>query len=164
MAMCNQWQRYLIGYAKAIGTKKNDPVFEISTAYPNFDGQYGILAGFAFTSTYATFGIFGGVLSDKTNRKVLMALSCICWSLTTMLSGIIDSFPAFYALRFGLGFFQSAFNPCAYSVISDYFHPDRRTLANSIFNLGIYFGGALSSITSAYINVAGWRSAYTIVC
>jgi MFS family permease len=80
-----------------------------------------------------------------------------------MLSGLIDSFPVFYALRFLLGFFQSVFNPCAYSVISDYFHPDRRTLANSIFNLGIYFGGALSSITSAYINAQGWRSAYTIV-
>ena len=80
-----------------------------------------------------------------------------------MLSGIIDSFPMFYVLRFLLGFFQSAFNPCAYSVISDYFHPDRRTLANSIFNLGIYFGGALSSATSAYINAEGWRSAYTIV-
>jgi hypothetical protein len=38
MAMCNQWQRYLIGYAKAIGDKKHDAKFEIETAYPDLEG------------------------------------------------------------------------------------------------------------------------------
>lgn len=34
VAMGNQWQRYVISYANAIGTKNDDPKTEILTAYP----------------------------------------------------------------------------------------------------------------------------------
>jgi MFS family permease len=52
-----------------------------------------------------------------------------------------------FLFRFALGFFESAFNPCAFSIIADSFHPSVRTTAVAIFNLGIYFGGALSSLS-----------------
>jgi MFS family permease len=42
--------------------------------------------------------------------------------------------------RLGLGIFQSGCGAPAYSLIADYFPPERRTFANSIYNLGIYIG------------------------
>jgi MFS family permease len=39
------------------------------------------------------------------------------------LSGFIDNFYAFAVLRFVLGLFEAFFNPAAYSIMSDYFHP-----------------------------------------
>jgi len=108
-------------------------------------------------------GIFAGVLSDKVNRKVLVGIACILWSTCTLLSGIIDSFYILFAMRFLLGFFESAFNPAAYGIIADYFHPSYRTTANSIFNLGIYLGGALSSISILLISGIGWRGTYDII-
>jgi len=69
--------------------------------YPN----YGLLAGLAFTSSFAIFGIFGGVVSDKVNRKFLIVMLCVCWSASTFLSGFIDNFYVFAILRFILGFF-----------------------------------------------------------
>jgi len=91
-------------------------------------------------------GIFSGVVSDKVNRKVFAGIACVLWSITTLLSGLIDSFPLMFVFRFMLGFFESPFSPCAYSIISDYFHPSNRGMANSIYNGAIYLGGALSSL------------------
>lgn len=60
---------------------------------------------------------------------------------------------------------MSGFNPCAYSVISDFFPPAYRTTANSILNVGIYLGGALSSISTVLISTDsfGWRSTYLLI-
>jgi len=80
----------------------------------------------------------------------------------SVLSGSVDSFGLFYFCRFGLGVFQSFFNPTSYSIISDVFHKDYRTTANSVFNLGIYFGGGLASMSQALINAIGWRQTYDI--
>jgi MFS family permease len=52
--------------------------------------------------------------------------------------------------------FEAVFNPSAYSVIADLFPPADRGTANSIFNMGIYFGGALSSLSALMILEFGW--------
>jgi MFS family permease len=67
------------------------------------------------------------------------------------MSGTILQFWSLFVFRFGLGIFESAFNPCAYSMIADMFHPKFRTTANSVFLSGIYFGGGLSSISIVLI-------------
>ena len=92
-----------------------------------------------------------------------MGSACILWSTCTLLTGLIDSFPVLFVMRFGLGIFESAFNPCAYSIISDLFAPANRTTANSIFNLGIYFGGALASLSTLMITSLGWRDTYKYI-
>ena len=65
--------------------------------------------------------------------------------------------------RILLGVFEAAGNPAAYSLIADYFHPDYRTRANSIYSLGIYIGGALSSLTIIFISGLGWRWTYGLI-
>ena len=92
-----------------------------------------------------------------------MASACILWSTCTLFTGLINSFPLLFVMRFGLGIFESAFNPCAYSIISDLFAPSYRTTANSVFNLGIYFGGALASLSTLMITSLGWRKTYEII-
>ena len=62
-----------------------------------------------------------------------------------------------------LGVFQAACNPPAYSILADYFHPKYRTTANSIYSLGIYIGGALSSLTVLIITGVGWRWMFILV-
>ena len=90
-------------------------------------------------------------------------VACILWSLTTLLTGLIDSFAMMFLFRFLLGFFESPFNPCAYGIISDYFHPTNRGLANSIYNGAIYLGGALSSLAVVMITASGWRTTFDII-
>lgn len=79
------------------------------------------------------------------------------------MTGLLDSFVLMFAARFGLGIFQSLLNPCAYSIISDLFSPANRTTANSIYNLGIYFGGGLASLSTLMITSLGWRDTYIYI-
>ena len=100
-----------------------------------------------FTASLATVGIFGGFIADRAHRVLVIGIACIAWSSCTLLTGLIKSFVGLFIFRFCLGLFESVFNPCAYSIISDFFHPRYRTTANAVFSLGIFFGGALSSIS-----------------
>lgn len=167
--MFNQWQRYNISYTHAykgsIGDfRAGDPKYSINTEYSQLKEWYGygLLAGLAFTFSYAICGIFAGLVSDNVNRKMMLSCAAIAWSSCTLLSGIIHNYWILFFFRFCIGIFESVFNPCAYGIISDYFHPSSRTTANSIFNLGVYLGGALSSITIIMITSLGWRGTYEI--
>jgi len=102
-------------------------------------------------------------VADNVNRVWVSGSTCILWSVCTALTGMVDSFAGLFAFRFLLGLFESVFNPCAYSIISDYFPPEHRSLANSLFNVGIYLGSALASISSLIIGRSGWRMAFDIV-
>jgi len=93
----------------------------------------------------------------------MMSVAAILWSVCTLLSGVCRNFWLLYVFRMLLGVFESAFAPCAYGIIADYFHPDSRGTANSIYNLGIYFGGALSSIGILLISNIGWAKTYDLI-
>lgn len=131
-----------------MGIKNKSDKYEIAWEYRAYwDDYYGILSGLAFTFTFAVFGIFGGVTADNFDRKAIIIVASLCWSVCTLLSGVIPSFWVFFLMRVLLGFFQSFLNPAAYSMIADYFPPEKRTRASSIYNLAIYLGGAMASIS-----------------
>lgn len=94
---------------------------------------------------------------------MLAGFACVLWSASTFLTGAIDNFWLFFLFRFLLGVFEAAFNPCAYGIISDYFHPQYRTTANSLYNGAIYLGGALSSLATIMIEGLGWRGTYMLI-
>lgn len=170
MAICNQWQRYAIGYAKGFKVDKEDTErlknidkYQIGSAYPDFATYYGVLSGPAFALSFSITGIFAGVISDNSNRKLMAGGACVLWSVTTLLTGVIDSFPLMFVFRFLLGIFEGVYNPCAYSIMADYFPPEYRGTANSLFNGAIYLGGALSSLAVIMISAIGWRWTYNVM-
>jgi len=121
---------------------------------------YGLLSGPAFAFSYAIMGVFAGVISDRVNRKMIMSVMAICWSVTTLGTGLIRNFWMLFVFRFMLGIFEAFLSPTAYSVIADYFHPESRSFANAVYNLGIYFGGALSSLSIILISNIGWANTF----
>lgn len=58
---------------------------------------------------------------------------------------------------------MSVCNPLAYSLIRDYFPPNRRSTANSIYSSGIYVGNAIASLNIILIQNYGWRDGYMFV-
>lgn len=141
-----------MSYANGVGTENKDPTTEIAWEYRKYwEDYYGILAGLAFTFSFAVFGIFGGVTADNFDRKGIIIVASLCWSACTLMSGMIHSFWVFFGMRVLLGFFQAFMNPTAYSMIADYFPPSKRTRASSVFNLAIYFGGAMASLSQVII-------------
>lgn len=72
----------------------------------DYDGQgfeYQIVAGPAFTAIYTFTGIFISFAADVFNRKLLLAICLMFWSLMTLLTGFINSYWQLVILRFGLG-------------------------------------------------------------
>ena len=66
-------------------------------------------------------------------------------------------------MRVFLGLFSAFSSPVSYSLISDYFPPQRRTLANAFFSGSSILGISLSSASIVLISDFGWRRTFIIV-
>jgi MFS family permease len=66
-------------------------------------------------------------------------------------------------MRICHGALSSATNPLSYSLVADYYPPDKRGTPNAILSTGNFIGIALSSISILLIKSFGWRSTYGIM-
>jgi len=90
----------------------------ISESYPTLKETYGLLSGIAFLVPYSLFGLFSGTLADMTsNRKNMLGLISMAWSLTIVLTGVLDSFVLLIVFRIIQGVLESVNNPLDYSII-----------------------------------------------
>jgi MFS family permease len=96
------------------------------------DADIGFLYGTAFAVFYAVFGIPLGRLADVWTRKSLISIGLGFWSLMTALSGTARSFVALAGYRFGVGIGEPSATPAAFSMLSDYFPPNRRATVLAI--------------------------------
>lgn len=130
-----QWQRkgltYSYGYS-GLGDARNNPVFEIATAYPQLSSWYGALCGLLYTIPYSFFGLIAGKMSDKVNRKMFLGAVLILAGVTCGITGAVNSFFVLGLMRVFHALLNTSSNPLSFSLVSDYFPPERRATANSI--------------------------------
>jgi MFS family permease len=133
-------------------------------AIPNFDyRKYSYLAGATFTVFFATAVLFTGILADNMSRKLLLCISAVLWSLTSIGTSFCNTYWQLCIMRILLGLFEACIGPPAYSLITDFFPPEKRTLANSVYSFGIYIGACLANLTIMLIEHMGWRATYFMV-
>ncbi len=123
------------------------------------DAQLGYLYGTAFAVFYAVFGIPLGRLADVWDRRRLIALGLGFWSLMTAASGLARSFAHLALARVGVGVGEASATPAAYSLLSDYFPPQRRATVLAIYSGGIYLGSGLGILLGGLI-VDRWDAAF----
>lgn len=142
------------------------------------DAQLGFLYGTAFAIFYALFGIPLGRLADGWYRLRLLSMGLTLWSAMTMLSGAARNFTTLTGARIGVGVGEASANPCAYSLISDWFPARLRATALSLYASGLFVGSGLSLViggtiverwnaawpaAGAPLGLAGWQAAFVIV-
>jgi MFS family permease len=182
------------------------------------DLQMGILGGPAFALLYTFVGLPIGRLSERCDRRAIIALALVVWSGFTALCGSAGALPApahialFVILltplaalfiaqrlwvgalliavaaavalaallplarvgllpfgllllaRLGVGIGEAGCYPPANSIIADYFGPDRRASALSIFSAGAPVGAILAALLGAWLSVRlGWRGAFSVL-
>jgi MFS family permease len=128
------------------------------------DSQLGLLSGFTFAIFYVTLGIPIARFADKTNRKNTIAASLGLWSVMTAFSGLARNFTQLFFARIGVGVGEAGGSPPAHAMISDYFPPQKRSTALSIYSTGIYFGILTGFLMGGYLNQRlGWRTAFFVV-
>jgi MFS family permease len=123
------------------------------------DAELGFLYGTAFAIFYALFGIPLGRLADGWSRTRLLAAGLALWSLMTALSGFARTGAALAAARVGVGIGEATANPCAYSLIADWFPPRLRATALAIYSSGLFVGSGLSLLIGGLV-VQAWNSAW----
>lgn len=128
------------------------------------DTAMGFLSGFAFALFYTVAGIPIARWADRGSRRTIIALGLAVWSAMTALSGLASSFAQLALARVGVGVGEAAGSPPSHSLISDYFPPERRATALSIYAGGIYLGVMLGYLAGGLINEwFDWRTAFLVV-
>ena len=123
------------------------------------DTQMGILAGPAFSLTYAICTIPLAKLSDRLTRKYIIAGAVTIWSAFTASCGLAHSFTSFMLGRVGVAFGESALTPAAHSIIADYFPERQRAKVIAIYFSGIAIGSFLALAVGGFLaDRYGWRS------
>jgi len=108
------------------------------------DFEISLLQGLAFALFYCLLGIPFGRLADRTHRVRLIAAGVFFWSIMTILCGFANTFLALFLFRMGVGIGEAVLAPAGYSILSDYFPPDKNVRATSVFALGPLIGAGCS--------------------
>lgn len=128
------------------------------------DTALGFLTGIVFALFYATLGVPIAMFADRSNRKKIIAAALAIWSGMTALSGTATSFIQLTFFRIGVGVGEAGGSPPAYSLISDYFPPEKRSTALGIYSLGVPFGILFGFLIGSQVyELVGWRAAFFVV-
>ncbi len=113
------------------------------------DTWLGLATG-SFALFYGAAGIPIARLADRGSRRNILALGLGAWSALTLLSGLTVNFAQLVIARLAIGVGEAAGTPTAHALIADYFPPERRARA-----LSIYTAGASAGVFCAYL-IGGW--------
>lgn len=115
------------------------------------DTQFSLLHGFAFAIFYTFMGLPLGRLADSRNRKWIISVGILIWSFLTAACGLAKTFFHLFLARIGVGIGEAALSPAAYSIISDLFPIERRSLPASMYSMGVFFGAGVAFILGGYV-------------
>jgi MFS family permease len=115
------------------------------------DTEISFLQGFAFAITYVVASIPIGRMVDRFNRVRIMIWGVLVWSATTIACGLSRNYTQLLVARMGVGAGEAALSPAAWSVLADYFHPDRLSRPISVYLMGPYIGAGIAMIAGAEV-------------
>jgi MFS family permease len=128
------------------------------------DTAMGFLSGFAFVFFYTIAGIPIARWADRGSRKFIITGALIIWSGMTAACGLARNFAELALARVLVGVGEAGGSPPAHSLIADYFPPQQRATALSLYAWGVYVGAALAFLAGGYlIQHYDWRTAFYVV-
>lgn len=143
------------------------------------DTQFSLLSGMAFVLFYVAMGVPLAAVADRWNRRSLVTVGIVVWTTMTALCGLANSYWTLLAARIGVAAGEATLSPSAYSLIADYFPPQRRARAMAAYAMGgvvgtglaLIIGGSVIHLVSASDSVSlpllgalrPWQSAFVLV-
>ena len=118
----------------------------IKAEYRLSDTQFGMLQGVAFGLFYTFMTLPIGVLADRTQRRAVIGIGIALFSTFALATGFARSYLQLFLARVGVGVGEASVYPAGFSIISDYFPPDRLGRAISLFTTSSMIGSGLAFI------------------
>lgn len=113
--------------------------------------EMSLLMGASFAVFYTLMGIPLGRLADTWSRRWLVVWGIAFWSLMTAVCGLTNKFWQLALARVGVGVGEASLSPAAYSLIADYFPPERRSTAMGVYGMGIYVGMGMAMVLGGLV-------------
>jgi MFS family permease len=98
------------------------------------DLQMSYLLGFSFSAVYCVAALPLGYFADRVNRRSLITVCVLAWSVMTAYACFADSFGQLFIARMGLGIAEAALAPAAFSMIRDSFSLTQRARAFAVLS------------------------------
>jgi len=120
-----------------------------------------LLTGMAFGVFYILLGFPLSWLIDRYNRRRIVAVCLVLWSIMTAVCGLARTSFEFFLARVGVTVGEAGGTPGANSLLSDYFPATRRAMALTVFSLGAPIGAWLGyNVAGAIADQYGWRAVF----
>lgn len=120
-----------------------------------------VMSGFFWT--YALMQMPFGWFVDRVGARIALPLAVGWWSLFTALTAAATSVAGMFGCRLMLGIGEAGAYPSCAKLVSQWFKPEQRALATSIFDSGSRVGSALSiPVVALIISSFGWEASFII--
>jgi ACS family glucarate transporter-like MFS transporter len=124
--------------------------------------QMGYVFG-VFALAYAIFEIPAGWLGDRIGQRKVLTRIVACWSLFTVVTGLVRSYWALLAARFVFGAAEAGAFPNLSRALGRWFPRSERARANGVMWMGARLGGSLAPLLTAWlITIIGWRLTFVV--
>jgi MFS family permease len=115
----------------------------------------------AFFWAYVPFQPIMGWLADRIGAARVLAAGFALWSIATFLTGLSTGVVSLVALRLVMGVGESAFYPCAVSLLANRVKDRHRTRATSAVTLGGVVGPAVGTLIGGLMMTRfGWQTMF----
>lgn len=115
------------------------------------DTQFSLLVGFAFVMFYSTMGLVCGRLADTKNRRNMIVIGMVLWSMATAACGLANNFTELFLARMLVGVGEAVLSPSAYSMIADYFPKEKRAKAAAAYSMAISLGNGAALLAGGAV-------------
>jgi predicted MFS family arabinose efflux permease len=116
-----------------------------------------------FFITYIVAAPLTGWLGDRFPRKPLIVIGALLWSGTNLFTAMVHSFDGLLVRHAALGIGEASFGIYAPALLADFYGPEQRNRALTIFNVAIPVGAAMGFGFGGWMGQAhGWRNAFYI--
>ena len=127
------------------------------------DTEIGLLTGTIFAIVYSIITIPVAMLADRTSRVNIIAAGCFLWSLFAGLTGFATNILHLAIARVGLAFGEAGGVAPSLSLLSDFFPPNRRVLAVSLFTSSGPLGALVGTMGGGLLAMQfGWRVTFQV--
>jgi MFS family permease len=115
------------------------------------DTAFSLLQGYGFAVFYTLAGLPLGRFVDRGNRRNLIIVGLLFWSLATGLFAFAHSYTHLLLARVGVGIGEAVLAPAAYSLIADYIEPNRRGRALAAYYVSLAIGSGASLLLGGWL-------------
>lgn len=115
------------------------------------DTQIGVLQGPAFALFYAFAALPLGLMIDRYNRRNILIVGVLVWSLATAACGLAVDFWSLFAARVGVAVGEACLIPGVLSLLGDAFSPRRKPTAFAVYMVLVLVGSSLAIVASGAV-------------